>query len=131
MIKSPTMKQLLFFFDRHSHTMAILLLIVSAYFFLNYDGKRQERRIEQSDLKIEKQIQRQDSLLRRIDSLSMELQFSARKVAELQLRDQEYLNKITILNQSLIKLNNQYEKALSFVDHYTSDSIRLYFSNLR
>ena len=125
------MKAIISFIQYYKSVISVLVVALLVYLFLGYSGERQEKRIEAAQEKIERQIRLQDSLLRKVDSLSVELKHSGQRLAQLQAQDGEYLNRIAALNQSISKLNTQYEKAFSFVEHYTTDSIRQYFSNLK
>jgi cell division protein FtsB len=111
----------------------VILILLSSYTIwrattgvLGVNRLKEKLAIAESNL-IQLKKQR-DSAFAYIESQQSQILAKDNLIEFFKLKDDAQKNQLWSINKSLQNLNNKYEEASHFTDHYDADSILLYFS---
>lgn len=87
-----------------------------------------EEKLQQTEQNLNILQKQRDSLNVYITSQESQMLAKDNLIEFFKLKDESLQNKLDNINIEIKSLNNKYEKATHITDHYTTDSIVLYFS---
>jgi uncharacterized protein YdcH (DUF465 family) len=112
---------------------AILAALLFILFYIIYDARMNylDRKIKVNETQTAIYKAEIDSMKKEKAALLKDISDRDEKMKNQMVIDSMLDGQISVLNNVIFNIQSKYEKAYTYANHYGSDSIRWYFSNLK